>query len=119
MNIVAKPIPNMDRAVVPVAKITDYLLSHSHPIGRAKAWFFLGCGFIPEDPQAMIDALIAHAKAHGAYSKPSPYGLKYIVEGPLETPARGPVMVCSVWMTEMGSSAPTFVTAYPIRRART
>lgn len=119
MSVATKPIPLMNKAVVPVAQITDYLRSHSHPIGRAKAGFFLGCGFTPEDPQAMIDALIAHAKAQGAYSKPSPYGLKYIVEVPVETPARRPVMVCSVWMIEAGSTAPTFETAYPIRRART
>ncbi len=112
----AKPIPLMDRAVVPTTKITDYLLSHSHPIGRAKADFFLGCGFIPEDPQALIDVLITHAKTHGAYSKPSPYGLKYIVKGSMDTPARGSVMVCSVWMTETGVSPPVFVTAYPIKR---
>lgn len=108
----------MDLAIVPASKITDYLLSRSHPIGRAKAGFFLGCGFTPEAPQAMIHALVTHAKTHGAYSKPSPYGLKYIAEGPMDTPARGPVMVCSVWMIETGSTAPAFVTAYPIKRAK-
>ncbi|MBU2755205.1 hypothetical protein HFU84_10835 [Acidithiobacillus sp. CV18-2] len=112
----SKPIPHLDQAVVPVTRIADYLLSQNHPIGRAKAEFFMGSGFAQENPQAMIDAIITHAKTNGAYGKPSPYGLKYIVKGFMDTPARGPVMVCSIWMIETGGTAPAFVTAYPIKR---
>ncbi|WP_423855949.1 hypothetical protein HHS34_007240 [Acidithiobacillus montserratensis] len=113
----AAVLPNLDRAWVPVAKITDYLLSQSHPIGRTKASFFLACGFVPENPQVLMDALIIHAQ-NRAYSRPSPYGLKYVVEGALNTPAKGSVTVCSVWMIEAGSDVPAFVTAYPIKRAK-
>lgn len=109
----------MDHPAIPVGKITGFLLSQSHPIARAKASFFLGCGCTREEPQSLIDALIVHGKAHRAYSRPSPYGLKYIVEGAMDTPTRGPVLVCSVWMIETEGEAPVFVTAYPIKRAKT
>lgn len=108
----------MDQSVVPLSKITDYLLSDTHPIGRGKAAFFRGCGFSVDQPGVMMGALKEHAKTHSAYSKPSPYGLKYIVEGSMGTPARGPIMMCSIWMIEAGSTIPAFVTAYPIKRAK-
>jgi hypothetical protein len=38
-------LPNPDRAVVDDAKVRDYLLSPSHPVGRFKAVFFAALGF--------------------------------------------------------------------------
>lgn len=38
-------LPDRDRARVDRTKITDYLLSLSHPGGRGNAAFFLGFGF--------------------------------------------------------------------------
>jgi len=40
------------------------------------------------------------------------------VEGSMGTPARGPIMMCSIWMIETGSTIPAFITAYPIKRAK-
>ena len=114
-----KPIPNVAQALVPPAKITDYLLSATHPIGRSKADFFRSCGFSIEQADVMISALKKHATSHGAtYSKPTPYGLKYIVEGEMITPARGAVPLCAIWFIEAGAEQPVFVTAYPSKRAK-
>jgi len=66
----------MDTAVIQTAKITDYLLSDSHPIGRSKAAFFRGCGFSVDQPDVMIGVLMEHGKANVAYSKPTSYGFK-------------------------------------------
>jgi len=41
-------LPNHEKAVVPKAKITDYLLSLSHRDGCSKAKFFMLFGFSPE-----------------------------------------------------------------------
>ena len=37
-------LPNSDRAVVADAKVRDYLLSQSHPVGRFKSSFFVALG---------------------------------------------------------------------------
>jgi hypothetical protein len=38
-------IPNADRAVIEAAKLHDYLLSRTHPVGRFKAAFFHALGY--------------------------------------------------------------------------
>jgi len=38
-------LPNGDRAVVDDAKVRDYLLSPTHPVGRFKSVFFMALGF--------------------------------------------------------------------------
>ena len=43
-------VPNAAAARVDLEKITAYLLSDAHPIGRIKAKFFKGLGFTPELP---------------------------------------------------------------------
>ncbi len=44
-------LPHLDRAVVPEAKIVNYLLSFRHPGGRAKARFLETFGFRAQDWQ--------------------------------------------------------------------
>jgi len=114
----SKPIPNMDHAVIQTPKITDYLLSDTHPIGRSKAAFFRGCGFSVDQPDVMVDALVEHGKSNRAYSKPTSYGLKYIVDGEIATPARGEVCIRAIWFVEAGASHPIFVTAYPLKKVK-
>ena len=45
---------------------------------------------------------------------PSPYGVKYIIEGVLETPSGASPRIRTVGILEAGETAPRFVTAYPI-----
>jgi len=44
----------------------------------------------------------------------SPYGTKYVVDGQLETPEKGLVLIRTVWILEEGETYPRFVTAYPL-----
>ena len=75
-------LPNVDQVVVPRAKIVDYLLSETHPVGRHKAMFFLRFGFKPDDWQEMAAALKQHALKHDiAREEPSPFGRRLIIEG--------------------------------------
>jgi len=108
----------MDQAVIPLAKIADNPLSDTHPIGRSKAAFFRGCGFSVDQPDVVIGALKKHAKTHGAYSKPTSFGLKYIVDGEMDTPARGAVRICASGFIVTGASHPVFVTAYPFKKGK-
>jgi len=57
-------LAHSDRAIVPEAKIVDYLLSARHPGGRAKARFLAGFGFNVENWHALRDAIVAHAMAN-------------------------------------------------------
>ena len=38
-------VPNNDKAIIPIEKIRDYLLSNSHPVGKTKAVFFNKIGY--------------------------------------------------------------------------
>ena len=55
MNI--KFLPNADAALINREKIIEYLLSESHPDGRAKAAFFAKYGFKVEQWEVMAASL--------------------------------------------------------------
>ena len=47
-------VPNCDQSIVEIAKVVDYLPSRSHPIGRAKAQFFM------QERQAFLNEMVQH-----------------------------------------------------------
>ena len=80
-------LPNRESAVIPDAKVTDYLLSASHPYGRYKAAFFRLFGFSIDSPEVLATALLRHAEENDVVSeKESPFGRCYNVEGALRAP---------------------------------
>ena len=79
-------LPHLDRAVVPEAKIVNYLLSARHSGGRAKARFLESFGFRAQDWHALRDAIIAHATANDiTASHQTRFGTRYEIDGPLPT----------------------------------
>lgn len=44
----------------------------------------------------------------------SEYGVRYCVEGPIETPSGVKPYIRTVWIVEKGSLEPRLITAYPI-----
>lgn len=108
-------LPDGDRAQVDRAKIADYLLSLSHPDGRAKAIFFMRFGFTVEAWEVLADAL----RSVGA-SNPvtgivaSAHGTRYTVDGPLPAPDGRTPMIRTVWIAEPDMSGPRLITAYPL-----
>lgn len=112
-------LPRRDEAAIPPKKITEYLLSESHPEGGPKAAFFRLRGFSADRPQELADALLRQARTHPvARIDPSPMGLRYIIEAPLECPDGRSPLVRSVWFIENGEEIPRLASAYPIRRRR-
>ena len=112
-------LPNWESAVIPEAKLRDYLLSISHPHGRHKAVFFGRFGFTREHWQDLASALRAHAETHEvAKVEETPPGTRYTVEGNLSTPIGRVVRVRTVWYVERGENFPRFVTAYPLEAGR-
>jgi hypothetical protein len=108
------PIPDFERALIPREKITGYLLSLSHPVGRAKAKFFRAHGYSDYNTQVLAEALrrIA-AEGQIVEQERTDYGTKYVVEGAILTPRETTIVVRTVWFVEHEGGAPRFVTAYP------
>ncbi|WP_027535820.1 DUF6883 domain-containing protein [Bradyrhizobium sp. WSM3983] len=107
-------LSNLDRAVIPEAKIAGYLLSLRHPGGRAKARFLEGFGFRAKDWRKLRDAIIVHATANDITAlHQTPFGTGYEIDGPLPTPdGRNPI-VRVVWFVETQETAPRLVTLVP------
>lgn len=108
-------LPDASAAQVEIAKVEAYLLSPSHPVGRAKAAFFFSLGFAPERPTELVEALQAHARFGEVVDQiRSEHGTKYVIEGLLVGP-NAKAGIRSVWIATPGGSGPRLVTAYPTR----
>ncbi|PYI88375.1 MAG: hypothetical protein DME26_03745 [Verrucomicrobia bacterium] len=108
-------LPNAERAIVPRAKITLYLLSTTHREGQHKAAFFRSFGFRPEAWQVLASALHNHARAHEVTEVvPTPFGHTYVVEGPLHAPDSHAPRVRVVWFIAKREEIATLATAYPL-----
>jgi uncharacterized protein DUF6883 len=108
------PLPEASLATIDRRKITDYLLAASHPAGRAKAGFFLRFGFTTASWKVLQDALLQHAAASAvAVDIDTPFGKKYILDGPLPAPDGRRPRVRAIWFVAAGERVPRFVTAYP------
>ncbi|MFN2446734.1 MAG: DUF6883 domain-containing protein [Vicinamibacterales bacterium] len=111
-------VPNVDQAQVSDRKLSEYLLAAGHPIGGAKARFFLALGFAADQAERLRNALLQQASSNPvAASERTAFGVKYLVDGPLATPRGGSVAVRSVWFIASGEALPQFVTAYPMKGA--
>lgn len=108
-------LPGRESAYIPRHKLTEYLLSETHPAGSPKAVFFRGFGFSDSNVELLERGLLAVAGRQDVNETvSSPHGTKYIIEGRLETPIGNVVPVRTVWIIESGDDQPRFVTAYPI-----
>jgi hypothetical protein len=108
-------IPRCNEAYVSIAKLQDYLLSKTHPVGRSKAKFFRSLGF-DETKTALLEARLLAIVRSEDYVEvaPSPHGTKYVVERAIQTPRGDGVQIRTVWIIETGENRPRFVTAYPV-----
>lgn len=107
-------LPNADRAVIEPAKLHAYLLSRTHPLGRLKAAFFFGLGYLPEDWQRLeTDLRSQHLSRDATPRESTRYGQKYEIRAPLVGPSGHPAEVVSVWVVLANEDFPRFVTAYP------
>lgn len=108
-------LPNGANALVPREKITGYLLSETHRDGRHKAAFFRLFGFAVESWDVLAAALRRHAVENEvAGMEESPFGMRYIIEGPLRAPDGRSPNLRSVWFIGTGETIPRLATAYPL-----
>lgn len=107
-------LPEAERAVVEAAKIRDYLLSPTHPVGCIKAAFFRRLGYTRaewRDLERAIRELVLTAKA--VKSPASPYGDKYEVRGIIWGPSGRAAEIVTIWIIRTEEDFPRLVTAYP------
>lgn len=108
-------LPNYEQAIVPQEKITEYLLSLTHPDGKSKAKFFLKFGFNVDSWEIMATALINHAADYELTKiESSPFGTRYVVEGRVITPDGRNPEVRSVWFISTGDDIPRLISTYPL-----
>jgi hypothetical protein len=116
MSGIYRTLPNSHAAFVADAKVRDYLLNPQHPDNNGKATFFTSFGFSLHDWPKLAAALRRHADAHAwrvTRIRPNPYGTRYEIRGPLESPDRSNPYVWSVWVIDPSNGNPRLVTAYP------
>jgi len=107
-------LPGIERAVVDSAKLRDYLLAPSHPIGRFKATFFASLGYTQEEWEILSADLKQHAKTGDIREgDASPYGQKFEVRGRPSGPAGREAQVVAVWIVLRDEDFPRFITAFP------
>ena len=107
-------LPNGANVLIPMPKVTQYLLSSAHTVGRTKARFFQSVGYQRANPSVLAAGLRTIARM-GEVSDivQTRHGTKYIVNGDLLTPSGSVVRIRTVWIVEAGSEKPRLVTAYP------
>jgi len=107
-------LPNAESALIEPAKIRDYLLSASHPIGRFKYRFFSRLGYTSEQWERLEADLLELAIAgESMIGESTEYGQKYEVRGRLKGPSGREADVVSVWIILAGQETPRLITAFP------
>lgn len=110
-------LPQADRAFVPDEKFELYLIP-THKVGGPKLKFLESFGFDRMDRELVRGALVAHGGAWDATVIPTPFGVKYEVDGPLVTPSGVEPWVRTVWHIDDGATDPRFVTLKPLTRPK-
>ncbi len=107
-------LSNLEQAMVTREKVAGYLLSSAHPAGRSKAGFFCRFGFKTEAWEILAHALVNHGASHEVEKvEETPFGIRYNIEGAIETPDKRNPRVRVVWFVRHGETVPHLVTAYP------
>jgi hypothetical protein len=107
-------LPNAERAVIERAKLRDYLLSRTHPVGRFKATFFRSLGYEARRWKRLEADIRAQHLPRPTRELPiTPYGRKYVIRATLVGPSGKSAAVASVWIMLANEDFPRFVTAYP------
>ena len=107
-------LPNGLQAYIPSEKLSAYLLSETHAVGKAKSAFFHALGFDETNIHALEHGLLSLAHSAPVQTVVStPHGVKYVIEGELATPSGTAPRIRTVWILETGETSPRFVTAYP------
>ncbi len=108
-------LTNRENAHIPPGKITAYLLSETHSVGKSKAKLLRSMGFHEGNAVLLEKGLLTIAHSGDLIdSILSPHGVKYVIDGTLQTPDGGYIRMRTIWIIDEGGDKPRFVTAYPV-----
>lgn len=108
-------LPNADKVIISKKKITEYILSETHPRGKNKARVFKKFGFNRTNYlefKTSLKKLVIREKVKKVIE--ISYGVVLVVEGIMETPVGINIKVRSVWIVRKGEVNPRLVTCYPL-----
>ena len=107
-------LPNAERVLIDTGKLVDYLLNPSHADNGGKAAFFIAWGFSPTRPEVLDGALRDMiARTEVAQQVKGAWGIKYVVQGALDSPRGRTPIVRTIRIVDAAHDAPRLVTAYP------
>jgi hypothetical protein len=106
-------LPQHGSVRIETRKVTDYLLSPVHPVGRFKARVFKALGF----DHSTVDGFVAELRriaSEGDVSEVEDFefGQKYTVPGELRGPI-GSARVLTVWIQDSGRQDVRLITVRP------
>ncbi len=108
-------LPYRKKAYIQEEKLTEYILSETHTVGRLKAKFFRSAGFNESNVPSLKEELLTITRTQEIKEvKTSEYGKKYIIDGKIKAPKGRLLKVTTVWIIETGKKSPRFVTTYPV-----
>ena len=104
-------------AIIAHDKLGEYLLSVAHPDGRGKAEYLGRLGY-SQDTAGRLDADLREQilSLDAQPGRPSPYGQKYEILGPLTGPNGKNAWVRTIWIVLTGEAAPRLVTLIPAEK---
>lgn len=106
-------LPNPDRAIIDIHKLSDYCLNLEHPDGQHKARVFKSAlGISLDNAEELRLALLQAIQVHDAIpDKRNQYGQKYIVDFTMNR-AKQRAIIHSVWIVRYIEDFPRLVTCY-------
>jgi uncharacterized protein DUF6883 len=104
-------------AVIAPEKLRDYVLSPTHPDGRAKAAYLGRIGYTQSDWRLLDADLREQILSREAEpARRSSYGQKYAILGPLTGPNGTVAWVRTIWLIPSGENVPRLVTLIPVEK---
>ena len=106
-------LPNGDRAEVPLARLTSYLLNPQHGEGKHKARVFAAAlGLDPSGAEELRNWLLRIARDGEARpGRVDQYGQRFVIVDKLRYKGRE-ALVRTAWIVRSGRSDPEFLTAF-------
>lgn len=107
-------VPNFDKAIIPVIKLEDYLLSFTHAVGHTKADFFAKIGYSKDNADLLYEDLKRIVEANEVVKEvKTNFGTKYVVQGIIGRRFNKKTEIVTIWIVDKENNIPRFITAYP------